>query len=258
MKRLENKTALITGGNSGIGYAAAKEMLAQGAQVIITGRNQKSVGEAVTSLGNGAYGILSDAADMKDISLLADKVKAISSTLDVLFLNAGVFTVAPFELSTEEAFDNIHNVNNKGVFFIIQKMLPLIPSGGSIIINSTIGVHQTMPGISPLIAAKGAVHSLSKALANELAAKNIRVNTVSPGAINTPGAMKTAKMALGKDELDEATLQTFAQTIIPGIPMKRFGESHEVAKAVLFLASDDSSYVTGADLVIDGGKSIAW
>jgi NAD(P)-dependent dehydrogenase (short-subunit alcohol dehydrogenase family) len=259
MKRLENKTALITGGNSGMGYATAKEFLAQGANVIITARNQSKLDEALQSLGAGVQGILSDAADMKDVNALPEKVKALTSQLDILFLNAGSYSIVPFELNKEDYYDTMHQVHNKGVFFTIQQLLPLIPAGGSIIINNTIAVNKTIPGYSSLIAAKGAATALSRALANELAAKNIRVNTVSPGAIiDTPGAIKTIAMALGVNKPTPEQIQQFEGHIIPGIPMKRFGKAHEIAKVVLFLASDDSSYVTGTDLVIDGGKSIAW
>ena len=246
MKRLENKTAVVTGGNSGIGYATAKLFLQEGAQVIITGRDKSKLNEAVKSLGAGAFGILSDAADMKEIAALPEKVKAIIGKLDILFLNAGSYTVAPFELHTETTYDAIMNINSKGVYFTTQKLLPLIQSGGSIIINGSITTNTTMFGISPLIAAKAAVASLSKALANELGTKNIRVNTVSSGAINTPGSMKTISSFLGVETPSTEQLQEFAKNITSGIPLKRIGESDDVAKAVLFFASDESSYVTGA------------
>jgi NAD(P)-dependent dehydrogenase (short-subunit alcohol dehydrogenase family) len=259
MKRLENKVALVTGGNSGIGYSTAREFLAQGATVIITARNKSKLEEAVKSLGKGAHGILSDAADMKDITALSEKVKAITRKLDILFLNAGWYNIVPFEQNNEDYYDAIHQVNNKGVFFAIQQLLPFIPSGGSIIINNTIAVNKTMPGYSSLIAAKGAALALSKVLANELGAKNIRVNTISPGAIiDTPGAKKTIAMVLGVSEPSPEQIHAFSENITPGIPMKRLGTASEIAKVVLFLASDDSSYVTGTDLVVDGGKSIAW
>jgi NAD(P)-dependent dehydrogenase (short-subunit alcohol dehydrogenase family) len=258
MKRLENKTALVTGGNSGIGYATAKEFLAQGAEVIITGRNRSKLDEALISLGSGSQGVLSDASEMKDISSLPKKIKDLTQKLDILFLNAGSYEIAPFELNKEDYYDSMQQLYSKGVFFTIQQLLPIIPSGGSIVINNTIAVNRTIPGYSSLIAAKGAAMALSRALANELAAKNIRVNTISPGAIiDTPGAMKTIAMALGVSEPSPEQIQMFAENIIPGIPAKRFGKAHEVAKAVLFLASDESSYVTGTNLVVDGGKSIA-
>lgn len=259
MKRLENKTALVTGGNSGMGYATAKEFLAQGANVIITARDQSKLDGALKSLGSGVHGILSDAADMDDVIALPEKIKTLTKKLDVLFLNAGSYKIMPFELNLEDYFDTIHQVHNKGVFFTIQRLLAIIPSGGSIVINNTIAVNKTIPGYSSLIAAKGAVVALTRVLANELGAKNIRVNTISPGAIiDTPGAVKTIAMAMGVSKPSPEQIQMFAENIIPGIPMKRFGKAQEIAKAVLFLASDESSYITGTDLTVDGGKSIAW
>lgn len=259
MNRLENKVALVTGGNSGMGYATAKEFLAQGAKVIITARNQSKLDEALKSLGSDVHGILSDAGDRQDIISLHEKVKALTQKLDILFLNAGSYNIVPFELSKEDYYDSMHQLYNKGVFFTIQQLLPIVPSGGSIIINNTISVNKTIPGYSSLIAAKGAAMALSKVLANELAAKNIRVNTISPGAIiDTPGAIRTISMFLGVSEPTPEQIEKFAENMLPGIPMKRFGKAHEIAKAVLFLASDESSYVTGSDLIVDGGKSIAW
>lgn len=260
MKRLENKVALITGGNSGIGYSTAKEFLKQGANVIITARNKSKLEEAVKSLGTGAHGILSDASSMEDIMDLPAKVRAISEKLDIVFLNAGYYNIVPFAMNNEEYYDTMNQIYNRGVYFSIQKLLPIIPSGSSIVITNTIAVNKTMPaGMSALIAAKGASLALSRALANELAPKHIRVNTVSPGAIiDTPGALKTISMALGVDTPSPEQMDAFAAGMLPGIPMKRFGMADEVAKVVLFLASNDSSYVTGIDLIVDGGKSITW
>jgi NAD(P)-dependent dehydrogenase (short-subunit alcohol dehydrogenase family) len=259
MKRLENKTALITGGNGGMGFATAKEFLAQGAKVIITARNPFKLDDALKTLGSGAHGILSDAGDRNDILSLPDKIKTITPKLDILFLNAGYYKILPFESNGEEYYDTINLVHNKGVYLTIQKLVPLIPSGGSIIINNTIAVNRTIPGYSAFLAAKGAVYILSRALANELAAKNIRVNTISPGGIiDTPGALNTIAMVLGVDKPGPDQIQMFIDTLVPTIPLNRLGKADEIAKAVLFLASEDSSYITGTDLVVDGGKSIAW
>lgn len=260
MRRLENKVALITGGNSGIGYATAQEFLAQGAKVIITGRNKSKLDEAIKSLGSGAHGILSDASSMNDIRELPEKIKAIAGRLDILFLNAGHYSIVPFEMNTEEYFDSMNQIYNKGVYFTVQHLLPLLSSGSSIVITNTIAVNKTIAsGYSALIAAKGAAMTLSKVLANELASKTIRVNTVSPGGIiDTPGALKTISMAMGVNSASPEQVEAFSQNLLLGIPLKRFGKAAEVAKAVLFLASDDSSYVTGSELVIDGGKSVAW
>ncbi len=259
MKRLQNKTALITGATAGIGYATAKEFLTQGATVIITARNQSKLNEALKSLGPNAYGILSDASSAKDLATLPGKVKAITGKLDIVFLNAGYYSLLLFEENSEAYFDSIDLLYNKGVYFTIQKLLPVIQPEGSIIINNTIAVSKTVPGMSAMIGAKGAAMAMSRALANELAAKNIRVNTVSPGGIiDTPGALKTIAAALGVNSVSPEQVEAFSQNMLPGIPLKRFGKADEVAKAVLFLASDESSYVTGIDLIVDGGKSIAW
>ena len=259
MKRLENKTALVTGGNSGIGYATAKEFLSQGARVIITARDLAKLNDAVRSLGANAYGILSDASSSKDIEALPSHVHNLAEKLDIVFLNAGYYHLLPFEENTEEYFDSMHHLYNRGVFFTIQKLLPIIQSDGSVIINNTIAVNKTVPGMSAMIAAKGAALALARALATELAAKNIRVNTVSPGAIiDTPGALKTISAVLGVTSASPEQIDAFSQNMLPGIPLRRFGVAAEIAKAVLFLASDEASYITGADLPVDGGKSIVW
>jgi NAD(P)-dependent dehydrogenase (short-subunit alcohol dehydrogenase family) len=258
MKRLENKIALITGGTSGIGYSTAQEFMAQGAKVILTGRNRSKLDEALKLLGTGAYGIISDASDWKQITDLPAKVKEITNKLDILFMNASSDVVAPFDMQSEDAYDKTFIANTKGVYFTIQKLLPLIPAGGSIIFNGTISINLAMAGVSPLIAAKGAMVALGRSLAVELAAKGIRVNSISPGAIKTPGAISKAAKFMGLEQLAPGQFEAFESNITQSIPMKRLGESAEIAKAVLFLASDESSYVTGSDLVVDGGKSIAW
>ena len=248
--KLTGKTAVITGGNSGIGYATAKLFLSEGAKVIITGRNEKAVKEAVVSLGSNAHGVVSDARKTTDLNNLHQQISALTTKVDILFANAGVFLVAPFEQITEELFDSNVDINFKGTFFTVQKLLSLIPQGGSIVLNSTLVVHVGLEGSTAYSASKGAVLSLNKTLAIELAGRNIRVNSISPGAINTP--------IMGKTGMDEATLQQFAASVMAKIPLKRFGEAEEIAKAVLFLASSDSSYITGAELIIDGGKGITF
>ena len=250
MAKLKGKTAVITGGNSGIGYATAKLFLQEGATVIITGRNEKAVNEAVRTLGKGAHGIVSDAGKMSDLDLLQKKVSAITSTVDILFANAGVGLFAPFEQTTEELFDSNVDINFKGAFFTVQKLLPLIPSGGSVILNTTILVHSGLGTTSSYSASKGAVLSLGKTLAAELAEKNIRVNSISPGPINTP---IYEKMGMPGD-----VLQQFAAGVQAKIPLQRFGAPEDVANAALFLGSTDSAFMTGSEITVDGGKQITF
>jgi NAD(P)-dependent dehydrogenase (short-subunit alcohol dehydrogenase family) len=247
MNRLKGKTAVITGGNSGIGLATAQLFLEHGARVIITGRRTDAVKEAVENLGKGAFGIVSDAGNMQDVKALPAKVQEISQTVDILFANAGVGLFAPFNETSEELFDSNLNVNFKGVFFTIQGLLPMIPDGGAIILNSTILVHSGLETTAAYAASKGAILSLGKTLAIELAAKNIRVNSISPGPISTP---IYSKMGMSKDVLKE-----FAAGVQAKVPLKRFGESKDIAQVALFLASQESSFMTGAEVPVDGGKS---
>ena len=247
MNRLQGKTAVITGGNSGIGFATAELFLKEGARVIITGRREDAVKQAVKTLGTGATGIVSDAGKMTDVKALPKKIADITKSVDILFANAGVGLFAPFDQTTEEVFDNNLNINFKGVYFTIQGLLPLIPEGGSIILNSTILVHSGLETTSAYSASKGAVLSLSKTLALELAGRNIRVNSISPGPIHTP---IYSKMGMAEDVLKE-----FAAGIQAKVPLKRFGTSEDVAQAALFLASTDSSFMTASEISVDGGKS---
>jgi NAD(P)-dependent dehydrogenase (short-subunit alcohol dehydrogenase family) len=250
MSKLKGKTAVITGGNSGIGFATAKLFLKEGAKVIITGRKEKSVQDAVQELGKNAFGIVSDAGKMSDLTGLRQKVEQISPVVDILFANAGVGLFAPFQQTTEEIFDSNMDINFKGAYFTIQQLLPLIADGASIILNSTIILHSGMETTTAYSASKGAVLSFSKTLAIELAGRNIRVNSISPGPINTP---IYSKMGMAEEALNE-----FAAGILTKIPLKRFGESEDVANAALFLASSESSFMTGTELFVDGGKSITF
>lgn len=247
MNRLKGKTAVITGGNSGIGFATAELFLQEGARVVITGRRATAVNEAVEKLGDGASGIVSDAGKMEDIKELPQKIAALTKTVDILFANAGVGLFAPFDKVTEELFDSNLDINFKGVFFTIQGLLPLIPEGGSIILNSTILVHSGLETASAYAASKGALLSLNKTLAIELAARGIRVNSISPGPISTP---IYSKMGMPDD-----MLQSFAAGVQAKIPMKRFGEARDVAQVALFLATGESSFLTGSEISVDGGKS---
>jgi NAD(P)-dependent dehydrogenase (short-subunit alcohol dehydrogenase family) len=250
MSKLKGKTAVITGGNSGIGFATAKVFLREGAKVIITGRNEKSVQEAIQELGKNAFGIVSDAGKMSDLNSLKQMVEQISPVVDILFANAGVGLFAPFPQTTEEIFDSNMDINFKGAYFTIQKLLALVADGSSIILNSTIILHSGMETATAYAASKGAVLSFCKTLAIELAGRQIRVNSISPGPINTP--------IYSKMGMSEEALKEFAASIMAKIPLKRFGESEDVANAALFLASYESSFMTGTELFVDGGKSIAF
>lgn len=250
MNKLQGKTAVITGGNSGIGFATARLFLSEGAKVIITGRNRKAVEDAVSELGHNAFGIVSDAGDTEQLNILPQQVKGIFFVVDILFVNAGVALFAPFEQTTEELFDTNININLRGAFFTVQKLLPMIAAGGSIILNSTILHHCGFEGASAYSASKAAVFSLCKTLAVEFAGKNIRVNNISPGPINTPIYKKMG--------MPEELLQEFAAGVQAKIPMQRFGAPEDVANAALFLASTDSSFMTGSEITVDGGKRVTF
>jgi NAD(P)-dependent dehydrogenase (short-subunit alcohol dehydrogenase family) len=248
MNKLQGKTALITGGNSGIGFATAQEFIAQGAKVIITGRNAQAVAEATQKLGKNAYGIVSDAGKYGDIEALPNQIRDFASHLDILFINAGIATFAPLEFADEAHFDSIMDINFKGAFFTLQKTLPLLKSGSSVIFLSSINAHTGMANTAVYAASKAAMNSLARTSATELAPQNIRVNIVSPGPIDTPIFSKTG--------LSQEQLQGFAETLQQKIPLKRFGESTEVSQLVTFLASDESKFITGSEFIIDGGLSI--
>jgi NAD(P)-dependent dehydrogenase (short-subunit alcohol dehydrogenase family) len=250
MNKLKGKTVIITGGNSGIGFATAELFLQEGATVIITGRREDAIQKAVLKLGKGAHGIVSDAGKMKDVKELKKHVAAIASKVDILFANAGVGLFAPFDQVSEELFDANMDINFKGVFFTVQTLLPLFNEGGSIILNSTILVHSGLATASAYSASKGAVLSLGKTLAAEFASRTIRVNTVSPGPIDTPIYTKMG--------MTEEAWQQFAAGVQAKIPLNRFGQAADVARAALFLAADDSKFLTGSEMTIDGGKQIAF
>lgn len=250
MSKLQGKTAVITGGNSGIGFAAAQLFLKEGARVIITGRRGEAVETAVRELGAGAHGIESDAGNMADVNGLAEKVAAISPRVDILFVNAGVGMFAPFEQTTEDLFDANLDINFKGAFFTVQKLLPLLIDGASVILNTTVLVHVGLPTTASYSASKGALLSLGKTLAVELADRHIRVNSIAPGPISTP--------IYSKMGMDDATLAAFAEDVRTKIPLQRFGQPEDVAQAALFLASDDSRFLTGSEISVDGGKVITF
>jgi len=247
MKKLTGKTAIITGGNSGIGFATAQEFIAEGAKVIITGRNQKLINEAVAQLGENAYGVVSDAGDMAQVKQIQGQVKAIAPNIDIIFINAGLGKFNAVDSMTEEMFDEIMNVNFKGAYFTLQQLLPLVNDGGSIIFNTSINAHIGMAGASVYAASKAALLSLIRNLSAELLPRRIRVNAISPGPVVTP--LHTAeKLNISNEQLDQ-----MGQGILSQIPIGRFGRADEIAKIALFFASDDSTFVLGAELVADGG-----
>jgi len=246
MSNLKNKTVVITGGNSGIGYATAKELAAKGAKVVITGRNKDAVAQAAAELN--VTGIVSDQGDLKAIDSLVTDVKAKFDSVDVLFINAGVASFMPVELADESHFDGIMDVNFKGAYFTLSKFIPLLNEGASVVFLSSVNATSGMPNSSVYAASKAAMNSLVKVASSELAGKKIRVNAVSPGPIDTP--------IFGKTGLDEASREGFATAIGNRVPLKRFGAAEEVAKLVSFLASDDAGFITGADYVVDGGVAV--
>lgn len=243
MKKLTNKVALVTGGNSGIGYATAAELAAQGAQVIVTGRNKEALLKAEEELN--VTGIIADQADLKSIDNLVAEVKSKFGSLDIIFLNAGIASFAPLESASEEHYDGIMNVNVKGVYFTIQKLLPILNDGGSIILNTSINASIGMPNSSVYAASKGALLSLNRVFATELAPRKIRVNAVSPGPVETP---IYGKLGLSKEEVEG-----LGSVLGDKILLKRFAQPSEIAKTVGFLASEDASFITGTEVVVDGG-----
>ena len=246
MKNLENKVAIVTGGNSGIGYAAAADLAAKGAKVIVTGRNKAAIEKAESELG--VKGIVADQSDLKSIDNLVEEVKAQYGKIDIVFLNAGTASFSPLDLASEDHYDTIMNVNVKGVYFSVQKLLPILNDGGSIIFNTSINAHVGMPNSSVYAASKAAVLSFNKVFATELAPRKIRVNAVSPGPVETP--------LYGKLGLEKHEVEGFGAVLSEKILLKRFGQSSEVAKTVSFLASDDASFITGTEIVVDGGLTV--
>ncbi len=249
MKKLAGKTAVITGGNSGIGLATAQEFIAQGAKVIITGRSQKALDDALILLGTSASGIISDAGNITQIKVLGDQVKAISEKIDIVFINAGIGKFDSADQMSGELFDEIMDINFKGAYFSLQQLIPLINDGGSVILNTSINAHIGMAGASVYAASKAALLSLAKNLSVELLSRKIRVNAISPGPVGTP--LHSAE----KLGITEEQLNGMGESILSQIPLGRFGRSEEIAKTVLFFASDDSTFILGAELIVDGGMA---
>ena len=247
MNRLEGKVAVITGGNSGIGLAIARRFAEEGAHVFITGRRQNELDAAVRQIGKQATGVQGDVSNLADLDRLYATVKREKGRIDVVFANAGSGTLAPLGAISEELFDTTFGTNVKGLLFTVQKALPLLRDGGSIILNASIAASKGMPGMSVYSATKAAVRSFARGWTVDLKARKIRVNAISPGPIDTPGVK-----SLG---LTEAQLEQFKTDIVGAVPLARMGRADEIASAALFLASDDSSYVTGIELFVDGGMA---
>ena len=247
MPRFENKLAVVTGGNSGIGLAAAKGFAREGAEVIVFGRNPETLGEALKSLNGRGHGVQGDVAKLGDLDRLIAKVAELGKGIDALFVNAGIARVAPISDVSEAFFDQQFDVNVKGAFFTIQKALPHLNDGASIVLNASVADQTGVPGLSIYSATKAALRNLARGLSAELVERGIRVNVVSPGPIETP--------IYGRLELPEDKVQEMAEGILSQVPMKRMGSADEVAEAVLFLSSSASSYVLGAELVVDGGMT---
>src|SRR5262245_3204697 len=247
MMKLSNKIVLITGGTSGIGLEAAKLFREEGATVIVVGHDTAGLQSAASQLGDSVAVLRADVSKPADIENIIKQISEKSGHIDVLFANAGMGLAAPLEAVTEDQIDTQFDVNFKGVFFTIQKAAPLLAKGGSIVVTTSFLNEVGAAGLSILSATKAAVRSLARSLGAELAPRGIRVNAVSPGPISTPFH--------GKLGLSEKQLNETASAIEDQVPLHRFGEAGEIAKAALFLASEDSSFMTGSELVIDGGIS---
>jgi NAD(P)-dependent dehydrogenase (short-subunit alcohol dehydrogenase family) len=245
MKRFEGKVAVVTGGNSGIGLATAKRLQEEGAKVAIAGRSRKTLDEAVRAIGNGVVAVQADVAKLTDVDKLYAEVSKKLGKIDVLFVNAGVAKFAPLAETSESLYDENFDINIKGAYFTIQKALPFLKDGASIILNTSVAGSTGNPGTSAYSATKAALRSLARTTAAELVGRGIRVNTVAPGPVVTPIIEKTG---LPKEAVDQ-----FSKEIVAKVPMKRFGQPEEVAGVVAFLASQDASYITGVEINVDGG-----
>jgi NAD(P)-dependent dehydrogenase (short-subunit alcohol dehydrogenase family) len=244
MGRLRDKTALITGGTSGIGLATAQRMAAEGAHVFITGRNKRTLDDAVASIGAAATGIRSDVTSATDLDTIVDAITAYGHGLDIVFTNAGGGEIATLADTTAEHFLATFNRNVGGTIFTVQKVLPILNAGASIILSGSTNAHEGIPAMGAYSASKAAVRSFGRTWAAELVHKQVRVNTIVPGPVETPGL--TGAAPAGHQ-------QEFLAGMVARVPMGRVGRPEEIAAAVVFLASDESSYMTGAELPVDGG-----
>jgi len=245
MGKLEGKIALVTGGSTGIGLATAKEVVSEGAYVFMTGRRESELNAAVKEIGSNVTAVQGDVSKLDDLDRLFAQIKQEKGKLDIVFANAGIAKYAPLGQTSEELFDSIFDINVKGTFFTVQKALPLLSDGGAIIVTSSVVGSKGLSSNSVYSATKAALRSFARTWTTDLKLRRIRVNAVSPGTIDTPGL---------NDLLDSAEAgQERVKMISNAVPLGRFGRPEEIAKAVVFLASDDSSYVAGAELFVDGG-----
>jgi len=248
MAKLEGKVAVITGGNSGLGLATAERFVAEGAYVFITGRRQAELDAAVKRLGKNVSGVQGDISNLGDLDRLYASVKEQKGRIDILFANAGLGAFVPLGAITEEHYHKTFDINVKGTLFTVQKALPLLSEGGSIVINGSIASIKGFPAFSVYAATKAALRSFARTWSGELKDHKIRVNVISPGTVITPGY----KNSLG---LNDEQIKQFESQAAATAPLGRAGTPDEIAKAVLFLASDDSSYITGIELFVDGGSA---
>jgi NAD(P)-dependent dehydrogenase (short-subunit alcohol dehydrogenase family) len=245
MGKLQGKVALITGGSSGIGLATAKRMVDEGAYVFITGRREPELAAAVKEIGRNLTAVRGDVSNLDDLDRLFAQIQREKGRLDIVFANAGIAKYAPLGKITEELYESIFAVNVKGLLFTVQKALPLLPDGASIILNASIVASKGLPANSVYSATKAAVRSLARTWTTDLKQRRIRVNAVSPGGTDTPGLNEL----LASTEVGQQRMKMLSTSV----PLGRLGTPDEVARAVVFLASDDSSYVTGTELFVDGG-----
>ena len=245
-KRFEGRNVVVTGGNSGIGLATAKAFAAEGARVAIIGRNPETLAQACDDIGEDALAIQADMSKVAEIERAMGEVKAALGTVDVLFANAGSGAMIPFEQVDEALWDQIMSLNVKGTYFTVQKCLPMMGEGGSVVLCSSVSAERSMPGSSVYGASKAAINSIGRSLGGELVGRGIRVNVVMPGGVDTPIMTRTPGVP------PEAAAMVF-EKMAAGTPMGRVGRPEEVASTVLFLASDDASYITAAQFSIDGG-----
>ena len=248
MKRFEGKVAVVTGGNSGIGLATAKAFAREGALVAVTGRDEESLKAAEREIGNGALTIRADVSKLSEIDAAMSKIRERFKKIDAFFVNAGVGKFVPFDQVSEAFYDEIMTINLKGLFFTVQKALPLLSKGASVVLNASINGHKGMPGTTVYGASKAAVINLAKTMSADLVPRGIRVNSISPGPVETA--------LLTRIGMNEEQLKQTKDWIVNQVPIKRFAQPAEIAEAVLYLCSPDSAYVVGADLVVDGGMIV--